>query len=154
MRAPGTRRSPMAAARRRKCAQVIYAPAHRRRAILISSRITSRSIISSASIRPRHAAQRAAHLKDYDDLLADIAAGRLPAVVFYKPQGNLNQHAGYASVAEGDAHIADLVARLRASPQWKQHGDRDHLRRIRRCLGSRRSAAGRPAGSREREFRR
>jgi acid phosphatase len=39
-------------------------------------------------------------------------------VTFYKPQGNLNQHAGYASVAEGDAHIAALVAKLRASPQW------------------------------------
>jgi acid phosphatase len=65
-----------------------------------------------------HAEQRAAHLKDYDDLLADAAAGRLPAVTFYKPQGNLNQHAGYASVAEGDAHIADLVAKLRAGPQW------------------------------------
>jgi acid phosphatase len=57
-------------------------------------------------------------LRDYNDLGADIAAGRLPPVTFYKPQGNLNQHAGYASVAEGDVHIAGLVARLRASPQW------------------------------------
>jgi acid phosphatase len=65
------------------------------------------------------AADRAAHLKDYDDLLAGIAAGRLPAVVFYKPQGNLNQHPGYASLAEGDAHIAALVERLQASRQWK-----------------------------------
>jgi acid phosphatase len=65
-----------------------------------------------------HPEHRAEHLKDYDDLLVDIAAGRLPAVTFYKPQGNLNQHAGYASVAEGDAHIASLIAKLRASPQW------------------------------------
>lgn len=65
-----------------------------------------------------HAEHRAAHLKDYRDLLADIADGRLPAVTFYKPQGNVNQHAGYASVAEGDAHIAELVAKLRAGPQW------------------------------------
>jgi acid phosphatase len=65
-----------------------------------------------------HADHRAAHLKDYRDLLADIAAGRLPAVTFYKPQGNLNQHPGYASVAEGDAHISEVVAKLRASPQW------------------------------------
>ena len=64
------------------------------------------------------AAQRAAHLKDYQDLLADIDAGRLPPVAFYKPQGNLNQHPGYASITAGDAHIADLVARLRAGPQW------------------------------------
>ncbi len=66
-----------------------------------------------------HAEQRAAHLKDYGALLADAAAGRLPAVAFYKPQGNVNQHAGYASVAEGDGHIADLVVKLRASPQWQ-----------------------------------
>jgi acid phosphatase len=65
-----------------------------------------------------HAEQRAAHLQDYSALVADAAAGRLPAVAFYEPQGNVNQHAGYASVAEGDAHIADLVAKLRASPQW------------------------------------
>jgi len=64
------------------------------------------------------AAQRAAHLKDYENLVADIAAGRLPAVVFYKPQGNLNQHAGYASIADGDAHIAELVAKLEAGAQW------------------------------------
>jgi acid phosphatase len=66
-----------------------------------------------------HAAERAAHLKDYNDLLADVAAGRLPAVSFYKPQGNLNQHPGYASIAAGDAHIADLVAKLRLSSQWQ-----------------------------------
>ena len=65
------------------------------------------------------AAQRAEHLKDYADLVADIAAGRLPAVAFYKPQGNLNQHPGYADIADGDAHIADLIAKLRAGPQWK-----------------------------------
>jgi acid phosphatase len=65
-----------------------------------------------------HAEHRAARLKDYNDLLADVAAGRLPAVAFYKPQGNVNQHPGYASVDAGDAHIADLVAKLRASPQW------------------------------------
>jgi acid phosphatase len=66
-----------------------------------------------------HAAERAAHLKDYDQMVADIAAGRLPPVAFYKPQGNLNQHPGYASIADGDAHIADLVATLQAGPQWK-----------------------------------
>jgi acid phosphatase len=65
-----------------------------------------------------HAEERAAHLKDYSDLMGDAAAGRLPAVTFYKPQGNLNQHPGYASLAAGDAHIAALVAKLRASPQW------------------------------------
>jgi acid phosphatase len=65
------------------------------------------------------AAYRAQHLQDYTDLVADAAAGTLPAVTFYKPQGNLNQHEGYANLDDGDAHIADLVAKLQASPQWQ-----------------------------------
>ena len=63
--------------------------------------------------------ERAAHLKDYADLQSDIAAGTLPPVVFYKPQGSLNQHPGYTDVMSGDAHIAELVTQLQASPQWK-----------------------------------
>ena len=66
-----------------------------------------------------HADYRAAHLKDFDtQFLADAAAGTLPAVSFYKPQGNLNQHPGYANVADGDAHIANLIAQLQKSPQY------------------------------------
>jgi acid phosphatase len=66
-----------------------------------------------------HAAYRAAHLRDFDrQFLVDAAAGRLPAVTFYKPQGNLNQHAGYANVADGDTHIAELIGKLQKSPQW------------------------------------
>ncbi len=64
------------------------------------------------------AAARAAHLKDYNDLVADAAAGTLPAVSFYKPVGLNNQHEGYANVTDGDNHIADLVAKLQASPQY------------------------------------
>ena len=68
----------------------------------------------------KNAAYRAEHLKDFDSsFLQDAAAGKLPAVTFYKPQGNLNQHAGYADVASGDAHIADVINKLRQSPQWK-----------------------------------
>jgi len=65
-----------------------------------------------------HAADRHAHLQDYNDLVNDAAAGTLPAVAFYKPQGNLNQHEGYANVDDGDAHIAGLIAKLKESPQW------------------------------------
>ncbi|MBR8064013.1 acid phosphatase [Burkholderia ambifaria] len=50
--------------------------------------------------------------------IADIDAGRLPAVTFYKPQGNLNMHAGYADVESGDRHIANVIERIRRSPQW------------------------------------
>ncbi len=65
-----------------------------------------------------HAADRAAHLQDYTNLVADAAAGQLPAVAFYKPEGVFNQHEGYANLTDGDAKIADLVAKLQASPQW------------------------------------
>lgn len=65
-----------------------------------------------------HADARKAHLKDYTDLVADAAANKLPNVVFYKPQGNLNQHPGYANLDDGDAHIADVVSKLQASSQW------------------------------------
>jgi acid phosphatase len=73
-----------------------------------------------ASVDPKtHADYRALHLRDFDSrFFADAAAGQLPHVTFYKPQGNLNQHAGYANIADGDAHIADVIARLQQSPQW------------------------------------
>ncbi|MCG2582934.1 acid phosphatase [Massilia sp. TS11] len=63
-------------------------------------------------------AERAAHLKDGSDFLAAIQSGSLPQVSFYKPHGPLNEHPGYASVLDGDRHLADLVRALQASPQW------------------------------------
>jgi phospholipase C len=67
-------------------------------------------------------AARAEHLKDGGmngaEFIKDIDDGKLPDVTFYKPQGNLNQHAGYADVLSGDEHIADVVAHLEKSPQW------------------------------------
>jgi len=61
---------------------------------------------------------RERHLKDYADLAADIERGFLPQVAFYKPQGTLNEHPGYADVLAGDRHIADLIAKIKASPLW------------------------------------
>ncbi|HZR73042.1 acid phosphatase [Bradyrhizobium sp.] len=67
-------------------------------------------------------AARAQHLKDGGmngvEFIKAIDAGQLPQVTFYKPQGNLNEHAGYADVAAGDEHIADVVSHLEKSPQW------------------------------------
>ena len=65
-----------------------------------------------------HGADRAAHLQDYDNLVADAAKGTLPAVAFYKPEGLYNQHPGYANIADADQRIADVIAKLQASPQW------------------------------------
>lgn len=62
---------------------------------------------------------RAEHLKDGDDFLRDVAAGTLPAVSFYKPAGRYTQHPSYTDIKSGDEHMADLLNRLRASPQWK-----------------------------------
>jgi acid phosphatase len=50
--------------------------------------------------------------------IADAVAGRLPAVAFYKPQGNLNLHAGYSDIESGDAHVANVIEHLKKSPQW------------------------------------
>ncbi|HVZ42612.1 MAG TPA: acid phosphatase [Ramlibacter sp.] len=66
-----------------------------------------------------HAADRASHLKDYNDLVAQAAAGTLPSVVFYKPEGLYNQHPGYANIVNADQKIVDLVNKLKASPQYK-----------------------------------
>src|SRR5262249_38272241 len=67
-------------------------------------------------------AERAKHLKDGGlagvKLIEAIRAGALEHVVFYKPQGNLNEHAGYADIQSGDAHIADVIAELQKGPQW------------------------------------
>jgi len=65
---------------------------------------------------------RAEHIKDGGlggvNFLADVDAGKLPAVTFYKPQGNLNEHPGYTDAASGDQHLADVISHLEKSPQW------------------------------------
>lgn len=63
-------------------------------------------------------AGRASHLKDSDDFLAAAAAGTLPQVSFYKPVGRLNLHPVYADFPSSDAHLGEVVSRLRASPNW------------------------------------
>lgn len=76
---------------------------------------------------PQNPAERARRLRDgglgdessTNRFFADAQSGKLPAVSFYKPQGNLNMHAGYADVASGDRHIARALKVLQESPQWK-----------------------------------
>ncbi|CRM80969.1 Phospholipase C 2 precursor [Pseudomonas sp. 31 R 17] len=75
---------------------------------------------------PEHRAERDKRLRDgglgdeasTNRFFADAQAGKLPAVTFYKPQGNLNMHAGYADVASGDRHIVRALKVLQESPQW------------------------------------
>jgi acid phosphatase len=65
---------------------------------------------------------RAEHLKDGgmggSEFIKAIDEGALAQVTFYKPQGNLNEHSGYADVLSGDQHIADVAAHLEKSKQW------------------------------------
>ncbi|MFY0749684.1 acid phosphatase [Pseudomonas sp. NFX5] len=76
---------------------------------------------------PENRAERDKRLRDgglgdeasTNKFFADAQAGKLPAVSFYKPQGNLNMHAGYADVASGDRHIVRALKVLQESPQWK-----------------------------------
>jgi acid phosphatase len=62
--------------------------------------------------------RREQHLQDGEQFFADIEKNRLPQVAFYKPTGDLNEHPGYTDVASGDAHIAQIVERIRRSPAW------------------------------------
>jgi phospholipase C len=61
---------------------------------------------------------RAEHLKDYEDFVAAIDAGKLPRVSLYKPSGRDNQHPSYTDILRGDTHIADVLDKLEKSPQW------------------------------------
>lgn len=63
-------------------------------------------------------ADRARHLKDGAEFLRAIDAGTLPQVTFYKPAGGLTQHPSYTDIQSGDIHIAEVLERLRKSPQW------------------------------------
>ena len=118
-----------------------------------SSITTSRSTTSATSRRaPRRARSICATAawattRRPTSFIADIDAGRLPAVTFYKPQGNLNMHAGYADVESGDRHIANVIEHLQRGPQWENMVVIVTLRRKRRLVGSRVAAEGRPLGS-------
>jgi len=75
-----------------------------------------------ANFAPGSAA-RALHLRDGGlngaRFIADIDHNALPAVSFYKPQGNLNAHPSYSDITSGDAAIYDIVVNhLMKSPAW------------------------------------
>ncbi len=74
-----------------------------------------------ADLAPGTAA-RAEHLRDGGlagaAFIKAIDDGALPHVAFYKPEGNLDEHPGYAPVLAGDAHIAEIIDHLRRSRQW------------------------------------
>ena len=60
-----------------------------------------------------------AHLQDEQNFFADVVMGNLPPVVFIKPLGTNNEHPGYANVATGQQHVADLVSAIQNSSYAK-----------------------------------
>jgi acid phosphatase len=64
-------------------------------------------------------AAKAEHLKDETDFIAAARAGKLPAVSFVKPLGEVNEHPGYTNVTSGEQHVVELLRALRSNPQWK-----------------------------------
>ena len=79
-----------------------------------------------------------AHLQDEANLYTDISGNTLPAVSFVKFLGPDNEHPGYASLQQGQQHVADLVAAVQANPAlwahtlilitYDEHGGRwDHV---------------------------
>lgn len=62
--------------------------------------------------------ERERHIKDGADFMTAIDAGLLPQVSFYKPAGVFTEHPSYTDLAQGDAHIDQVLQRLRKSPQW------------------------------------
>jgi acid phosphatase len=80
----------------------------------------------------------AAHLQDEANFFTDVANGTLPSVVFIKPLGPDNEHPGYASLLQGQNHVASIVAAVQANPAlwartaiivtYDEHGGRwDHV---------------------------
>jgi len=61
---------------------------------------------------------RTEHLKDIEDFLAALRAGRLPAVAFVKPIGADNEHPGYADLLRGQQYVATLVKAVQESAVW------------------------------------
>jgi phospholipase C len=80
---------------------------------------------------------RADHLFDENRFFSDVAGGKLPSVTFIKPLGANNEHPGYATLLNGQQHVADIVAAIQNSQYWNdtaviitydEHGGRwDHV---------------------------
>ena len=58
------------------------------------------------------------HLADEEDFTRDLQSGHLPSVCFIKAFGPDNEHPGYADLATGQKHTADLVTAIQNSKIW------------------------------------
>lgn len=62
---------------------------------------------------------RAQHLKDETEFMTALTSNTLPSVSFIKALGPDNEHPGYASLQQGQQHVADLVSAVQNSAYWK-----------------------------------
>lgn len=83
-------------------------------------------------------AYRKARLKDETKFFSDLSSGNLPSVVWIKPEGEQNEHPGYALLVDGQKHVKSIVDSLRSHPSvwdstvvvitYDEHGGRwDHV---------------------------
>ena len=88
--------------------------------LMRTSRTPSKPTISRSPISPiTPKVEKAARIsRTPTSSSGPIEKGELPQVSFYKPLGVFNGHPDYSDLAAGDAHVADVVARLRKSPNW------------------------------------
>jgi len=63
--------------------------------------------------------QRAAHIKDTVDLLADIQGNTLPSVSFGKPDGLLDGHPSSSKIDLFEAYVQQVLDALEANPKLK-----------------------------------
>ena len=63
--------------------------------------------------------QRAAHIKDTADLIADIENNTLPAVSFGKPDGLLDGHPQSSKIDLFEAYVQNILDALEANPRLK-----------------------------------
>src|ERR1700722_11675800 len=66
-----------------------------------------------------NAAQRAAHIKDTVDLLADIKSNTLPSVSIGKPDGLLDGHPQSSKIDLFEAYVQQVLDALEANPKLK-----------------------------------
>jgi acid phosphatase len=59
------------------------------------------------------------HLQDENNFITAATNGTLPAVSFVKPVGSENEHPGYASTDNGEAHLVDLLKTILGGPDGK-----------------------------------
>jgi phospholipase C len=63
---------------------------------------------------------RATHLRDEKTFVDDVRTGRLPAVSFVKPIGEVDEHPGYSTVVAAERHAVALIEAVRQSPLWRR----------------------------------